>query len=88
MPYVIVVYDVAQDRVQRVLNYLRRYLNWVQNSAFEGFLTEAQLTQVCQDLTNLIDAEQDSVYIYELPSERLLRRQVLGREKGSRDTIL
>lgn len=88
MPYVVIVYDVAQERVQRVLHYLRRYLNWVQNSAFEGFLTEAQLAQVCQELTALIDTEQDSVYVYELPSERFLRRRVLGREKGSRDTIL
>jgi CRISPR-associated protein Cas2 len=88
MPYVIVVYDVAPERGQRVLDYLRRYLTWVQNSALEGFLTEAQLAQVWQDLEGLIDVERDSVYLYELPSDRFLRRRVLGRMKGMQDNIL
>ena len=29
--YVIIVYDVEQKRVQKVCNFLRRYLCWVQN---------------------------------------------------------
>ena len=34
--YVIVVYDVEEKRVAKVLKYLRSYLNCVQNSVFEG----------------------------------------------------
>jgi CRISPR-associated protein Cas2 len=41
--YVVIVYDVEQTRVAKVCQYLRRWLHWVQNSAFEGELTEAQL---------------------------------------------
>lgn len=48
--YIIVVYDVNQNRVGRVCQYLRRFLHWVQNSAFEGEVTESQLRMLNEDL--------------------------------------
>ncbi|MDK2781745.1 MAG: CRISPR-associated protein Cas2 [Archaeoglobi archaeon] len=37
--YVIIAYDVNVQRVNRVKKFLRMYLNWVQNSVFEGTRT-------------------------------------------------
>ena len=34
--FVIMVYDVNQKRVAKVLKIARKYLNWVQNSVFGG----------------------------------------------------
>jgi CRISPR-associated protein Cas2 len=86
--YVILVYDVAQERVAKVCQFLRRYMNWVQNSAFEGELSEVQLQRVKQGLLDLIDREQDSVYLYILPNANWLRREVLGLSKGDTSNII
>ncbi|MFB6271715.1 MAG: CRISPR-associated endonuclease Cas2, partial [Salinibacter sp.] len=44
--YLILVYDVEQERVAKVCQYLRQHLHWVQNSVFEGELTKAQIERV------------------------------------------
>jgi len=41
--FVVLVYDVKQERVSKVLKVCRRYLTWVQNSVFEGEITPAKL---------------------------------------------
>ena len=33
--YVVIAYDVNVERVNKVKKFLRKYLNWVQNSLFE-----------------------------------------------------
>lgn len=87
-PYVIIVYDVEQARVAKVCQFLRRYLTWVQNSAFEGELTPAQLKRVCQGLKAIIDPDYDSVYIYQLPHGDVLQKQILGVEKSMTDVVV
>lgn len=41
--YVILVYDIDAKRVGKMLKLCRRYLNWIQNSVFEGELTDVKL---------------------------------------------
>lgn len=86
--YVVIVYDVDQSRVAKVCQYLRRWLHWVQNSAFEGELTEAQLERIKAELNDLIDPEYDSIYIYRLPDRKFVRRDVLGQEKAIAGSFL
>ncbi len=86
--YVIIVYDVDQKRVQRVCNFLRRYLNWVQNSVFEGHLTESQLARVKDGISKRINLEEDSVYIYILPDRKWVEREVIGQVKMPTDAII
>jgi CRISPR-associated protein Cas2 len=47
--YVILVYDMGQKRVGKMLKLCRRYLNWIQNSVFEGELTEVQLKELLHE---------------------------------------
>lgn len=86
--YVVVVYDVEQKRVAKVCQFLRRYLNWVQNSAFEGELTEAQLEEVISGIREIVNRRSDSVYFYVVPDRRWCRRRVVGVEKSITDAIL
>jgi CRISPR-associated protein Cas2 len=86
--YVIVVYDINQARVGKVCQFLRRYLNWVQNSAFEGELTLGQLERIRTRLLSLIEKEEDSVYFYILRSRKWARKEVLGVEKNLTDNVL
>ncbi len=86
--YVVVVYDVAVERVNKVCKYLRTRLNWVQNSVFEGELTKAELVELELGLGDLIDKEADSILFYLIRSQKALTRKKMGVEKVELDRII
>jgi len=86
--YVIVVYDVSVERVNRVKKFLRMYLTWIQNSVFEGELTEADFERVRAGLKKLIEEAEDMVVIYRLQSERAMKREVIGVDKSFSGELL
>jgi len=79
--YIILAYDVGEERVGKVCHYLRRYLPRVQNSVFEGELSEAKLEAMKAGLRKLLASERDSVLLWVLRESRWADRQVIGREK-------
>ena len=86
--YVIIVYDIDTKRVAKVCKYLRQYLNWVQNSVFEGELTKAQLARVTSGLLGIIDESEDSVLIYQMRHEKWMDKQIIGIEKNPVTNLL
>jgi len=86
--YLLIVYDVGVERVNRVKSYLRTELHWVQNSVFEGEVTESQFRRIEMNLKRIIDEDKDSVVIYSFRSESAVKRNVLGVEKSPIDVIL
>ncbi len=81
--FVILVYDIAEKRVGKVLKKCREYLFWVQNSVFEGDLTEMGLRQLKRELEHIMDKDEDSIIIYKFGSLKYSSREILGREKSS-----
>jgi len=86
--YVIMVYDIGVERVTKVLKIGRRYLTWIQNSVFEGEITEANLIRLKSQLTKVIDLEKDSIIFYILRTTSYTRKETLGRIKGEPTQIL
>ncbi len=86
--YSILVYDVKEKRVQKVHKFLKRYLNWVQNSVFEGELTKGQFEALKIALKKLLKTEEDSVIIYKLGSLKYTEREIVGVEKNLTDNLL
>lgn len=86
--YYILVYDVNVDRVQKMLKLMRQYLNHVQNSVFEGELTDAQLAELKGSARELMDENEDSIIIYKVGSRRWSNREVLGVEKHEVDNFV
>ena len=86
--YVIIVYDVKVERVNKVKSFLRQHLFWIQNSVFVVVLTNSEFKKVSDGLMEIIDKECDSVIIYKLMMEESLTREVLGVEKSPIDEIL
>ena len=86
--YVIIVYDVEQKRVSRVCKFLRRYLNWVQNSVFEGDITNARLKEVKLGLKKIIKKDADSVLFYRFKDQKFLNREVMGLDKNPTDSFI
>lgn len=86
--YVIVVYDVGQKRVGKMLKLCRRYLNWIQNSVFEGEISEVKLMELKQQAMRLMDEENDSLIIFKTRQEKWLDKEVVGHERQNLDTFL
>ena len=86
--YVIIVYDIEQERVAKVCKYLRQSLTWVQNSVFEGELTKAQLAKVKSGLSSIINTEKDAVIVYTSRDVKWMDRETMGIDKNPATNIL
>ena len=86
--YVIIVYDIAQERVNKVCQFLRQYLNWIQNSVFEGDISESKLEKIRHGIKGIIEKNEDSVIFYVLSNKKLLRKDVIGMEKNTPSTLI
>jgi len=85
---VILVYDIIEKRVARVLKVCKKYLYWVQNSVFEGEITEAKLEKLKAELKKIINEKEDSIIIYTFKSTRYTKREIIGIKKGGEEIIL
>lgn len=79
--YLIVTYDIEEKRVAKVLKICRKYLKWVQNSVFEGSITEGKFEKLKLELEKIIDEEKDSVRFYVMDSESAFELQTMGKVK-------
>jgi len=86
--YVLLVYDIEVKRVAKVHKFLKRHLHWVQNSVFEGELTEAQIETVKAGLRRIISDDTDSVLIYTAREQRWLAKETMGRERAETGNLL
>ena len=86
--YVILVYDVGEKRVGKMLKLCRRYLHWIQNSVFEGTITEVKLRELKHKAREIMVLQEDSLIVFCSREERWLEKEILGREKNKLDTFL
>ncbi len=86
--YLIIVYDIKVERVNKVKSFLRQHLYWIQNSVFEGEATKSEFNIIVSGLIDLINTDEDSIIIYKLRMEEAMQREILGIEKSPIEGIL
>ena len=86
--FIILVYDVEQKRVAKVLKKAREYLNWVQNSVLEGELTDAGFERLKYELKQIIKEEADSLIFYTFRTKMYTDRLAIGLKKGGEELII
>ena len=86
--YVILVYDCGEKRVGKMLKLCRRYLNWIQNSVFEGNITEVLLKKLKDEAKEIMDEEEDSLIIFASRQEQWLEKEVRGQKNVEIDNFL
>lgn len=86
--YVILVYDVKQQRVGKLLKLCRRYLHWIQNSVFEGEISEVKLQEFLLKAASFLDQKEDSILIFRSRTEQWLEKQVWGHERSPLGSFL
>lgn len=86
--YVIIVYDIGEKRVGKMLKLCRQYLNWIQNSVFEGELSEAKLKELEHKIECITDETEDCVIIFSNKMGYNMNKHILGKERMSTDNFL
>ena len=86
--YYLVVYDVDVKKVNSLHKFLKTYLNWIQNSVFEGELGDADYVKVKKRINEIIDKDTDSVLIFRFRDKYSFEKEVIGRERNEITNIL
>jgi len=82
MMFVILSYDVQEARCTKIMKIAKKYLNYMQRSLYQGYLTEKQLKKLQDELLLRIDPEYDSIIVYRLWSDNNICIDKIGTVKG------
>ncbi|MCE5345856.1 MAG: CRISPR-associated endonuclease Cas2 [Bacteroidales bacterium] len=86
--YIILVYDIGEKRVGKMLKLCRKYLSWIQNSVFEGEITEVKLKELKLKASMIMEKETDSLIIFKSRDEKWLDKEIVGRERSETGNFL
>ncbi|SFE65352.1 CRISPR-associated endonuclease Cas2 [Thermophagus xiamenensis] len=86
--YIILVYDIGEKRVGKMLKLCRKYLNWIQNSVFEGEISEVKLTELKLKAMKIMDPDSDSLIIFKTRQEKWLDKEIIGVERSDIDNFI
>ena len=86
--YVILVYDFGERRVQKMLKLCRKYLMWIQNSVFEGEISEARLKDLLIQADSFMKKDEDSIILFKSRDKSWMDKEIIGQERGETDIFL
>lgn len=84
--YIVLVYDIVLDGKDgnRVLSNIfkisKKYLTHIQNSVFEGELTEVGLRKLKLELGKYIRKDKDSVVVFQISNIKRVKKEFWGIE--------
>ena len=86
--YVILVYDFGEKRVGKMLKLCRKYPSWIQNSVFEGEISEVKLKELLFKAKEFMNKEDDSIIVFSGTLQKNLDKQIIGKERSSTDNFI
>jgi CRISPR-associated protein Cas2 len=86
--YVILVYDFKEKRVAKMLKLCRKYLNWIQNSVFEGETSEVRLKELISLAKKFMNDDEDSIIIFKDKKRTYADKEIIGKERSNIDIFL
>jgi len=80
--FIILYYDVNAKRCGKMLKTCRKYIQWVQNSVFEGEISEANYEKLILELKKILKNEDgDSIIVYKFRQMKYFERKAYGKDK-------
>lgn len=81
--YVVLVYDISLNEngakvLNKVFKICKKYLVHVQNSVFEGEISESQLLKIEYEIKKHIRKDLDSVILFKTRNEKWLKKEFWG----------
>jgi len=92
--YVILVYDIDMKTkagakvLRQIFKKCKEYLNHIQNSVFEGELSEGKLMQLKYEIKEMIRTDKDSVIVFRSREEDWLNKDIIGLNKNAFSNFL
>ena len=91
--YIILVYDIVMDEkgskvLRRVFKECKKYLVHIQNSVFEGEISQSQLFKLETTLKDYIRRDTDSLIVIKSRNEKWLDKEFWGKEDNATSNIL
>ena len=87
--YAIAVYDVEAKRCPKMLKLCRKFLNHIQNSVFEGEMTESQAERLKVEALRIMKPEEgDSLIIFSTDSQKWMGKEIVGADKKPTDSFI
>ena len=86
--HIIAIYDIGEKRVGKVLKLFRKYLTWIQNSVFQGDITKAKLEELKLKLLDIIESDYDSVVFFVMRTDKVFKKQFVGKPFDPFDNFL
>jgi len=86
--FIILVYDIGEKRVGKILKIVRKYLYRVQNSVFEGEISDANYRMLLLELLKKINKNEDSIICYKFRTNNYIEKEIHGIDINSQDIIL
>ncbi len=71
-----------------MLKLCRKYLHHIQNSVFEGEITEGKLEELKVKAKKIMEKDQDSLIIFKSRNEKWLDKEIVGEDKRPVDNVL
>ncbi|NES18774.1 MAG: CRISPR-associated endonuclease Cas2 [Symploca sp. SIO3E6] len=88
MPYMVVSYDISEDkRRTKIHNILKSYGQWMQYSVFECNLSDTEYARLRSRLAKVIKPDQDSIRFYFLCGCCQNKVERIGGEQLRDETI-
>ncbi|MDY3766153.1 MAG: CRISPR-associated endonuclease Cas2 [Lachnospiraceae bacterium] len=91
--YAILVYDIVMDEsgkkiLPKVFKICKKYMVHIQNSVFEGELTDAKKMKLQAELNKIIRKNEDSVIIFTCRNQNWLDKEFWGKEDDKMSNFL
>lgn len=90
--YVILVYDIKSEGGSKIwrktFQTCKRYLSHIQNSVFEGEISEAQLLQLKYELNSILRKDEDSVIVFKSRNEKWIPKEMWGIQEDTTSNFL
>ena len=71
----------------KMLKLCRKYLHWIQNSVFEGEITEVKLKELKSRARFIMDEEVDSLIIFSSRDQKWLEKEIVGKERSTLKSV-
>ena len=71
-----------------MLKLCRKYLNWIQNSVFEGEISEVKLKELTISAKSIMDIAEDSLIIFSNHTGYYMEKKIVGKERMKLDNFL
>ncbi len=76
--YIYIIYDIKEERVNKIFKICKKYLEHYQNSVFRGEISDSNMLKIKRELNNIINKEEDSILILYFLTKDTVQKEELG----------